>query len=197
MKKVLLLLFFISSLHYSQGQIKEVSLVFKTNLAKLHYEYATPQVGFEIGTNLKFPLLKKFDLVMGGSFRFVRYGIFKENSDDWFNHSEQLFHFKIPLELSYKITPNRWRAHVGVWGSILLTASADADSDYIIITPQNEREFFSKVYSGANLGISHSFPNGFEVMADYSLSINSIYQKENKWYGLSILSFGILVPIKK
>jgi hypothetical protein len=197
MKKAILLLFFISSLHYSQGQIKEISLVFKTNLAKLHYEYSTPQVGFEIGNNLKFSLLKNFDLVTGGSFRFVRYGISLKSTPDVLNHSEQLFHFKVPLELSYRITPDRWRTHLGVWSSLLLAGNVNADSDFLIISENNERTFFSTAYFGANAGFSHSFPKGFEVLIDYSCSINNIYQKGIKRSGLNIISLGILIPIKK
>lgn len=197
MKRVLLLVFFIYSLHYCQGQIKEVSLVFKTNLAKLHYEYATPQVGFEIGTNLKFSLYKKFDLVTGGSFRFFRYGISLSSTPNVLNHSEQLFHFKVPIELSYRITSNRWRVHLGIWSSLLLAGDINADSDYIFIAGNNEKTFFSTAYFGANVGFSHSFPKGFEVLVDYSYSINNIYQKGIKRSGLDIISLGILIPIKK
>jgi hypothetical protein len=197
MKKVFLLLFFISSLHYSQGQIKEVSLVFKTNLAKLHYEYATPQVGFEIGTNLKFPLRKKFDLVTGGSFRFFRYGISLKSTPNVLNHSEQLFHFKIPIELSYRITPDRWRTHLGIWSSLLLAGNRNADNDFLLTSVNNERTFFSTAYCGTNVGFSYSFPKGFEVLIDYSYSINNIYQEGVERSGLNIFSLGILIPIKK
>jgi hypothetical protein len=197
MKRVFLFLFFISSLHYSHAQIKEVSLVFKTNLAKLHYEYATPQVGFEIGNNLKFSLLKNFDLVTGGSFRFVRYGISLKSTPDVLNHSEQLFHFKVPIELSYRITPDRWRTHLGVWSSILLAGNLNGDNDFLLTSVNNERTFFSTVYFGANVGFSYSFPKGFEVLIDYSYSINNIYQKGVKRSGLDIFSLGILIPIKK
>ena len=197
MKKVFLLLLFISSLYSSQGQIKEVSLIFKTNLAKLHYEFATPQVGFEIGTNLKFPLFKKFDLVTGGSFRFFRYGISLKSTPNVLNHSEQLFHFKIPVELSYRITPDRWRTHLGIWSSILLAGNLNGDNDFILFTVNNERTSFSTAYFGANVGFSHSFPKGFEILLDYSYSINNIYQKGTNRSGLDIISLGILIPIKK
>lgn len=201
MKRVILLISFIFPFYYSQGQIKEVSLVFKTNLAKLHYELATPQVGFEIGANVKFPLQKKIDLVTGGSFRFIRYGINMEDDPNIIfqvtHRSEQLFHFKIPLELSYRITPNRWRAHLGGWSSILLAGNVNADTDFIIVSENNERTFFSTAYFGANIGFSHAFPKGFEVLIDYSYSINNIYQKGIKRSGLDIISLGILIPIKK
>jgi hypothetical protein len=163
----------------------------------LHYEFATPQVGFEIGTNLKFPLRKKFDLVTGGSFRFVRYGISKKSTPDVLNHSEQLFHFKVPIELSYRITPDRWRTHLGVWSSLLLAGDANADSDFISLVENNERTFFSTAYFGANVGFSHSFPKGFEILIDYSYSFNNIYQKGIRRAGLDIFSLGILIPIKK
>jgi len=203
MRRTLLFFLFLFFLHSASSQNKTIGLVLKSNLAHLQLrETVVPLPGFEIGGSVKYPWKSKIDLVTGVSFRFFQYQVqFRPNDINRHrDYNEQLFHLNIPLEFSYKITPHRWRAKWGIWGSYLLAAKIGLANGLTYI--ENHRVLYSDLYFGTNVGFSHIFKSGIEATIDYSFAINNIYGGEgNKPFGssrkgLDLVSFGIIVPIK-
>lgn len=195
-----LLLFFLQSA-YSQN--RTIGLVLKGNISRLSNTDVriVPLPGFEIGTAIKFTWRKKIDIETGTTFRFFQYRVDLPNDVnvirvDW---KEQLLHFKIPFDLSFHLSPHRWRSHLGIWSSVLISANYNLGRSYDV----DHRKLFSKLYFGTNIGVSHIFKSGLKLVLDYSYSINNIYSLRDgrKAFGkyrkgLDMISLGIITPIK-
>lgn len=195
MKKIFLLLFFTSSIYWVNGQIQSVNLRLKSNVSQPLFEEIKILPGFEAGINLTFPFKEKMEMTTGVDLRYIQYKVSFFFDENW---HEQLLYLKIPYEVSYNITPNRWKAHLGLWGSFLLAADIERNIAYI----ENKRDFYNKLYFGANAGVSYQLKSNYKILLDYSYSISELYAKNSivggtGRVGLNIFSIGIEIPLKK